>query len=129
MEAKFRKDELLVILRENREKHRGVFEAALKGYRDEAEKILGETLGDVLAGGTPKIYIMLDRPEDHTLDYDRIIKMLDMQVEDEFILSEERFAQYVMDDWRWKRAWLKMSNRYAASSTAAAYGVVEDDDV
>jgi predicted component of viral defense system (DUF524 family) len=115
-------------LQENREKHRAVFDDALAGYRAEALKTLEDTIRSLSEGRAPRIYISLSRPEDHTRDYDRIIKMLDMEVAETFVLPEERFAQYVMDDWRWKRDWLKMSSRYASASTEAAYGVVEEDD-
>ena len=128
VETKVMKAELLDKLRENRDKHRGVFEAALAGYREEAQRLLGEQLAALLDGRTPKIYIILSRPEDHTQDYDRIIAMLEMEIGETFTLSEERFAQYVMDDWRWKRDWLKMSNRYASASTSQAYGDVNMDD-
>lgn len=128
MESTVKKNELLGILRENRDKHRSVFTAALDGYRAESRKLLEEHLQWLSEGRTPKIYIILSRPEDHTRDYDRIIKMLEMEVAETFTLTEDRFAQYVMDDWRWKRDWLKMSNRYASASTVQAYGVVQEDD-
>lgn len=33
-----------------------------------------------------------------------------------------------MDDWRWKRDFLTLSNRYAAGATQQAYGVVEEEE-
>jgi predicted component of viral defense system (DUF524 family) len=122
------KSDLLAILTENRAKHRTVFEAAFAGYKDQAKKILRAHLRDLNAGRAPELRILLSRPQDHTADYDRIIKMLELDVNEQFTLPEERFAQYVMDDWRWKRDWLRMSSQYASASTQEAYGVIEDDD-
>lgn len=128
METTIKKDELLDIINENRTKHREVFEAALAGYQEKAKEILQQNLDDLNAGRVRELRILLSRPEDHTRDYDRIIRMLQLDVNSEFTLSEQRFAQYVMDDWDWKRDWLSMSNRYASASTQEAYGVIEDDD-
>lgn len=44
-----------------------------------------------------------DHTEDHTGDYDRVIMMAHMSVEDTITLSEDEFAMYVMDQWRWKQ--------------------------
>ena len=128
METTVKKDELLAILNENRAKHQQVYEAAFAGYAEHAKQILQQELDDLNAGRVRELRILLSRPQNHTADYDRIIKMLELHVHSEFTLSEDLFAQYVMDDWRWKRDWLKMSNRYASASTQETYGVIEDDD-
>jgi hypothetical protein len=128
VKSRIKKDKLLEILRENRARHRGVFEASLAGYRTAAEQLLTQSLAEMSAGRTPELRILLSRPEDHTRDYDRIIRMLELDVDSEFVLDEEQFSNYVMDDWRWKRDWLRMSNRYASASTQQAYGVIEDED-
>ena len=128
METTVKKAELLVILQDNRGKHRKVFEDSLAGYRAYAQNRLEEQIKALSEGRTPEIRIVVTRPSDHTADYDRVIKMLQMEQGELFTLDEHMFAQYVMDDWRWKRDWLKFSNRYAAASTEAAYGVYEDPD-
>lgn len=122
------KAELLAKMRENRTKHRKVFEDALQGYRTHAMEVLEEHLKDLEKGRIPEIRVTLVRPQDHTKDYDRVIGMLEMDKGSEFPLDEHTYARYVDDDWDWKRQWLRMSNHYAAGSTQAAYGVVEDDD-
>lgn len=127
MKGTYQKEDLLRTIRANRETHREVFDAALNGYRQQAMKILEDTLQDISKGRTPELRIILSRPEDRTRDYDRIIRMLEMEVAETIELSEEQFAQYVMDDWAWKRTWLRMSNTYAAGATERAYGVVEDE--
>ena len=116
------KDTLLKILRENRSKHRTVFEDALEGYAAHAEKILKEHLAALRKGQTPDIRIILDRPEDHTKDYDRVIGMLTYHLGTTFELDEQSFKQYVDDDWAWKRQWIDTGNQYAAGSVQAVYG-------
>ena len=124
------KAELLKVIRENRDKHHEVFLASLEGDRVAALARLEEQVTDLKAGRTPKISIYLSRPEDHTRDYDRVIGMLVMDEGTKYSLDERHYAQYVDDDWQWKRDWLKMSSQYASGSTISNYGsaAVEDDD-
>ena len=121
-ETKVLKPELLKILEENRSKHRRVFEAALDGYQKEALRQLEMKVQALKAGKYPKIYLNLPMPEDHTRDYDRIIRMVTMHQEDTVVLDEQQFAQYVEDDWSWKRQWASTSNVYAAGTYKAEYG-------
>lgn len=119
---------LLQRMRENREKHHQVFLDALEGYRKHALEVLEAHVRDLREGRAPEIRLSVARPVDHTRDYDRVIEMLDADKGSEFTLDEQTFGQYVRDEWHWKQQWLKMSNRYAAASTQAAYGVVDNDD-
>lgn len=122
MKTRVHVTDLLTIIEENRTKHREVFEQALEGYRQEAQRMLEQHIKDLAAGKTPSIRIVISRPEDHTADYDRVIKMLQMSVDDIFELDDETFAQFVMDDWHWKRQWLSTSNLYAAGAVSQVYG-------
>lgn len=122
MVIKVDKGELLKRLEENRDKHRAVFEAALNGYKEHATAVLKDHLADLAHGRTPEIRISVTRPEDHTRDYDRVIGMLKMHQGITFELDETTYAQYVDDDWQWKRQWLQTSTRYAAGATIANYG-------
>lgn len=128
MDTKVKKDKLLVILRENQRKHREVFEASLSGYIKRALELVRETERALTEGRTPELRLLLSRPQDHTRDYDRVITMLELDVRDEFVLTEAEAAKYLMDDWQWKRDWLKMSSRYAGAATVANYGNVEEDE-
>jgi len=116
------KSELLDKVRENRARHRQVFLDSLEGWRKAALAKLEDTVRDLQGGRTPEIRFSLVRPEDHTRDYDRVIEMLEMDIDSEFVLDEQDFSQYVRDDWHWKRQWLQTSSSYAAGSTIANYG-------
>lgn len=123
-----KKDELLDVLGRNRAKHREVFDAALEGYRKHAITVLNEKMTALSRGKQPEIRIMIERPEDHTRDYDRVIGMVQADQGDLFELSETDFAQYWEDDWSWKRQWAKMSSSYATESYTKNYGAVPSDD-
>lgn len=116
------KDELLTILEDNRARHREVFEAALEGFHEEAQRQLRATVKRVRDGLRQDVLLRLQAPQDHTRDYDRAIRMIEMHQGDTMTLSEEDIAQYVMDDWGWKGLWLQNSGSYAAASVAEHYG-------
>lgn len=119
------KNALLEVMRANRDKHRQVFLDALEGYRAHALAVLEEQVTALRHGKVPDLRIVIGRPEDHTSDYNRAIKMVEMDLSATFELNEQDFAQYVDDDWHWKGQWLKTSNTYAAASTQKAYGLSE----
>jgi hypothetical protein len=98
-----RKDELLAILQENRAKHRRVFEAAVEGWSAEVSRQLDAAKQRILQGKRQNVYISLPVPKDHTRDYDRAIRSVTMHVENTIRLSDTDMAQYVEDDWSWRR--------------------------
>lgn len=111
------KDELLAILKTNRDQHQTIFQQALTGYKAEAVRQLKRHLAEVESGRVKAVNVMLPVPENHTKDYDRAIRMVEMSVDTQLEIDEASFGQYVMDDWRWKRQFLTSSSAY---STAAA---------
>lgn len=112
------KDQLLEVLQKNRDAHRTIFEEALEGYRTKVLEYLEKRIEEVRKGKKIDHYICLDQPEDHTSDYDRIIKMVEMSTESSIELDQNSFASYVMDDWNWKHQFLTSNSTY--STTAAA---------
>jgi hypothetical protein len=110
-----KKEELLNAIRKNRETHRESFLEAQKGYRDTVIKALDQTLAEAREGQR----FVLERitalvmPQEHTTDYDRVIKMLEMCVADEVTVTEQQFSQYVLDDWGWKKQFIATNSRYS----------------
>jgi hypothetical protein len=114
-----KKNDLLAALRQNREAHRDIFEEACEGYQAEAIRLLEEHLQRIRQGKRVQVHVILPVPADHTKDYDRVIRMVEMSVDDEIDLEASDFASYVMDDWRWKRDFLATNSTYSASATRA----------
>lgn len=114
------KAELLSKLQQNRTDHRRIFEEALEGFRAEAIAELEQRLADLRAGKRRDLMVRKIVPQDHTGDYDRAVAMIEMSIGDTITLSENDFAQYVMDDWGWQDQFL--SNTYGSRSAAAKFG-------
>lgn len=106
------KAELIDRIRLNRDQHRAVFEKAIQGYHDELKRELADRLDRLIKGQHIDKHIALLEPEDHTEDYDRVLDMLEMSVDDEVTITAQEFAQYVRDDWAWKRQWVATNSAY-----------------
>lgn len=109
MKVKVNKGDLLKVLKENREIHRSLFLEALEGYREEVIKLLTINLDNVKAGKKIVTFLQLPVPKDQTSEYDQIIRMLEMSVDEDFELEDHEFKCYVSDEWSWKEA-VTMSN-------------------
>ena len=103
---------LLLKLRENRDKHRKVFEEALEGWRRNVLDELTLAVAEAKAGKQYRTYFNLPQPEDHTRDYDAIIEQVEWEVEDTITLTQQQFNQFVRDDWGWKEDFLANTVHY-----------------
>jgi hypothetical protein len=65
------------------------------------------------------IQFLIPVPEDHTKDYDQVIEMLKMSVDEELEIESDQFACYVMDDWDWKEDFARAA--FSNKTTATAY--------
>lgn len=108
--------ELLTALEKNKGEHRVIFEQAMEGYKKKAIEILTTNLDNIKNDKLERLLINLTLPEDHTRDYERVIMMLQMHQNDFIDLSQEQFAQYVMDDWGWQHQFLESGTYYGSAA-------------
>lgn len=106
------KADLLTILKENKTKHRSIFLEAQRRYRERCIEELDKTLADARAGRNFQLQFRLPVPEDHTKEYNQVIKMVEMSQDDNLELTNQEFATFVMDDWSWKAAWAANTASY-----------------
>lgn len=103
------RNELLEAVKTNRAAHVAEYAEAARNYR---ETVLG-ALTDrhtAIANGEPiSLLFNLPAPQDHTDDYDRVIRMLEMSVDENCTLDAYEFDCYVRDNWTWSAA-TKMIN-------------------
>lgn len=111
------KSDLVQIIEDNRKEHRAIFEEAIENWHKRVQERLKEMVEAAKKGpNAVDLVIALPRPEDHTKDYDRAIKMLEMSQDDELELDEHEFATFVMDDWGWQKAFLATSSNYSSQA-------------
>src|SRR5256885_13791225 len=98
----------------NRDKHRATFLKAQEGYRAFLIKELEQRLEEAQRGLKVDRYIHLEEPEDHTDDYDQILEMARMSVDDTLEITQQEFAWYVLDRWSWKQQWVTTTGTYTS---------------
>lgn len=121
-----RRTEILDIIRKNYEAHKQAYQEAFDGYKIEAAECIAtvkkkfltaikdlETRvekSDRTKGEKPvpltMTYTPFNKivPEDHSPEYEVVIRMLELQADDIIEIEQDRFECYVMDRWEWKAA-------------------------
>jgi hypothetical protein len=117
--VKVKKNELLETVKKNRNQHKEIFEEALEGYRQKLLKYLEERIEDVRSGKKIEQYIALVEPVNQTKDYDKVIKMLEMSVDDIIDLDSVSFSNFVMDEWNWSDTFLNTNACYSTKAGSA----------
>lgn len=115
---KFEKVKLLEILKENRAKHRQIFEEACDGYKKKAIALLEEKLASAKAGERIVMQFALQQPVDQTREYDRAIRMLELSTDQVVPLDENDFSCYVMDEWAWRAQFLSSNSAYSGMAAS-----------
>lgn len=124
---------LIGALKENRQKHVDAYQEAVKdyqaalityydrqaaGYQEVADRVRRVEEPDVEAieaacrGQDAWHQSHPSEPVNHEKTYTRAIRMLEMTSETHKVLSEQEFAQYVLDDWKWKQDFLRATASY-----------------
>ena len=126
--VKIKRSKLIGILTENRDVHADELQKALVGYRNLVVKELDKMLEAAKTGGPIVTSMNLRPPQDHTEDYDQVLAMLDLSVDDDITLTNEEFRWYVLDDWGWSK-FAKFTNSSYAVGSAPAFGSAPGDYV
>ena len=92
---------LLEQIKTNRDAHRDQFLKAQAGFRERVIEELDAMLAEARQGKGLRTSVRLVAPEDHTAEYDRVIAMLEMSVDDELQIDSASFNQYVRNEWAW----------------------------
>jgi hypothetical protein len=121
------KAKLLETIKENRKNHHAAFEAALEAYRAKVIEVLEEQLEAARKGERIPRGHQLTQPMNMTKEYDHVIAMLEMTLEQEVELSHQEFAHYVLDQWHWKSQFANTASSYLCGFTAEGDLPATDD--
>jgi len=99
------KSELITKVCENKDRHKEHFEEALAAYFVKATELCLKGIEDLKKKRKTNLYISLSPPEDHTREYEVLLDMLYMSVDETITLDFEQFECYVRDEWEWSRGW------------------------
>lgn len=108
---------LLEVIKENRDKHRDKFLKAQEAYRDRAIAHFEDMLLDAREGRHIRRSISIPEPADHTSDYNRVITMLEMSIDDSIVIGAGEFENFVMDNWPWSSSFAQTTSFYLTDGT------------
>ena len=112
--VRIKTDELLSVLKQNREKHIAEYELARDEHVADVIKVMSANLKQAKRGGEIVYYINLPVPQSYQDSYDTAIKMLEMSSDHVVELSQNEFQQYVEDKWVWKDAFVAATKQYVS---------------
>ena len=121
--VKVERDKLLNILKDNREQHRVTYKETLDRYKQEVTRHLQFALDQALADEKFITNIKLVAPKDYTENYNRIIGMLELSIEEIVEIDDTEYRQYVLDEWVWKKDFEMSNSSYASSSSSSSSSI------
>ena len=113
------KQELLDIVRANKQKHVEDFKESVTDYKKAALVIAKDNLALVKTGKVEeilKVKAMPPKPVSFEHDYDRAIRMLELSIDEVIELEQDIFNQLVLDEWTWKTTFTSNSTLYKTYS-------------
>lgn len=143
-EVKVSRKEVLEIVKQNKQKHDKILADAIEGYWLDAEKTLKTHKADRLKElkkqyqknvkdfkkqvnkdldlvakrkkDGPFVHLHKAYPEDHSNDYNSVIRKLELCVEDTVELDSNEFEQYIRNQWAWRNSFITTNSFYSAIS-------------
>ena len=117
------KSELLSVLAKNRSEHAIEYAEAVAGYTVKVRERLRSALNraESQASCTKDLDISLNAPISYDKEFERAIRMFEMDVGDQVELSITDFNEYIMNQWNWQRSFVVSNAEYSSAlSTKAA---------
>lgn len=114
--------DLRQIVQQNKAEHREVFLKAQGKYREAVIAELEKRLAEARDGKRISTFVELEAPQDHTRDYERVERMLQMSVHATVKLTATEFECYVMDRWPWASQFASNTLSYGIRSKYSEYG-------
>jgi hypothetical protein len=114
------KGQLLEVLKKNKITHENTYKQAIVEYRKQAGQALKKQLNNVEEGKKFSLTFKLVKPLNYTNQYEKVIGMLEMSLEDKVLLSDNEYSQYVLDNWNWKTAFIGSTMSYTNNSGESA---------
>lgn len=86
--------------------HEASLSEALSDYNAAVIKFLELALQNAKNGNFKDLVLNIPKPEDHTKDYQHILDMLELSVDETIQLDSDTFRAYFKGEWSWKHRFL-----------------------
>jgi hypothetical protein len=113
--VKVKTSDLLSKLKENKAIHEKEFKELQEIYLNDVISGLEKLLADAKSKQNPNPVVSLNlvKPKSFVKDYEEIIGMLEMSIQDEFDITQEEFRNYVLNIWSWTNQFEMIKSSYA----------------
>jgi len=107
---------VLDTLKTNKELHRKEFEEAMTGWiektKEMVSKISVQLESDKASETELSIFNQFPKPLSFEKEYERAIKMIELDVRLELDISSNDFDRFFLDEWAWKNSFLSNTQIY-----------------
>ena len=104
--------ELLTALRANLAQHLTEYEQAILDYKTKVVEELSAALARANADDFAKVNVSVQKPSCHKRDFEEVIEMLEMSVDEVIELDKEAFRAYIKGEWPWKESFTQLMASY-----------------
>lgn len=108
------KQELIETLKANQAKHADAFEQVLEDYKTKSIQLLEEHIERIRNDSVEEVFVNLPAPQNYEENYERVIQMAEWEVEEEIVLEQAEFRQYILDEWAWKPQFAETVQLYSS---------------
>lgn len=109
------RSQLLEAIKKNREIHAAEYEVALVDFKTRLQEDLKAALEKVATKeprDLSRFSVAVRFPQSHVQEYDDVIEMLEMSVDDTIELDSESFKAYIKNEWSWTNQFKAMTESY-----------------
>lgn len=130
-----KKAELLKILNENLEGHDLTFQKTVELFKSNYGEFVNKLLANAFIQKIEDIemHINLQKPIDHSDDYKRSIRMVELDVREEIDLDEQEFAHCILNEWNWfssfRHTYLSNYSSSSKSSNSSSSSSSHDEKI
>jgi allophanate hydrolase subunit 1 len=104
--------------------HKADYQEALVGYKIKLEQDLKKVLKAVKTATVEEAQTIRmptnNPPQDHSKDYEEVIQMLQMSVDDVINLDSHSFKAFVMNEWAWSNTFNSTATMYKGIALSAS---------
>ncbi len=112
MSLKFKTSDVIIVITENRARHKENYEEALVKFKVAHLAELRKKISDLKKDKKVSLGSALLAPVSYLPDYDRALSMFRMTVETELELDQEQFNQLIRDEWVWSHNFASQTMSY-----------------
>ena len=107
--------ELLEMLKKNKELHQAEYDEALADFKKAMVAELQKQLKLAKAEKLSELHISLYPPKNHADDFQEVIDMMEVSVDEVINLDSESFKAFFKNEWSWSSQFKLLASSYKAA--------------